>query len=268
MNAVATRILPLPGWRRRPWRLVERNVLAYRRIWYVFLSGFAEPLFFLLSIGIGVGHLVGDIRIGGHIVDYRTFVAPGLLATTAMNGALLDTTFNFFAKYKYAHTYDGVIATPLGTRDIAFGEVTWALLRGATYSTGFLVTMAAFGDIASWWAILALPAAVLIGFAFAGAGLGATTFMRSFIDFDYVNMAMIPLFLFSATFFPITQLPAFIQPVAWLTPLFHGVALTRSLALNQPLELWAFAVHLAVLLGMVAIGTAFAFRTFRKRLVV
>jgi len=139
MNAVATRILPLPGWRRRPWRLVERNVLAYRRIWYVFLSGFLEPLFFLLSIGIGVGHLVGGVRIGGHVVDYRTFVAPGLLATTAMNGALLDTTFNFFAKYKYAHTYDGVIATPLGTTDIAFGEVTWALLRGAIYSTPALV---------------------------------------------------------------------------------------------------------------------------------
>src|SRR5205823_11225089 len=152
VSAVATRILPLPGGRRRPWRLVERNVLAYRRIWYIFLSGFVEPLFFLLSIGIGVGHLVGNLHVGGHVVDYRTFVAPGLLATTAMNGALLDTTFNFFAKYKYAHTYDGVIATPLGTRDIAFGEVTWALLRGAIYSTGFLLTMVAFGHIASWWA--------------------------------------------------------------------------------------------------------------------
>ncbi len=247
-----TRMLPLPGWRRRPWRLVERNVLAYRRIWYIFLSGFVEPLFFLLSIGIGVGHLVGDLRIGGHVVDYRTFVAPGLLATTAMNGALLDTTFNFFAKYKYAHTYDGVIATPLGTRDIALGEVTWALLRGATYSTGFLVTMAAFGDIASWWAVLALPVAVLIGFAFAGAGLGATTFMRSFIDFDYVNMAMIPLFLFSATFFPLSRYPGGLQVVIRCTPLYQGVVLERSLVVGD--VHWTLLVHAAYLAAMGAAG--------------
>ena len=102
------------GWRRRPWRLVERNVLAYRRIWYIFLSGFVEPLLFLLSIGIGVGKLVGDLNVGGQLVPYRTFVAPGLLAIAAMNGSVLDTTFNFFFKMKYAHTYDAVLATPLG----------------------------------------------------------------------------------------------------------------------------------------------------------
>src|SRR5262245_5747258 len=154
---VTLRILPLPRARRRPWRLVERNVLAYRRIWYIFLSGFLEPIFFLLSIGIGVGKLVGDIKVGGTTVDYQAFVAPGLLATAAMNGALLDTTFNFFVKYKYAHTYDGVIATPLGPRDIAVGEITWALLRGLMYSTVFLITMLFFGDVESWWAVLAVP---------------------------------------------------------------------------------------------------------------
>ena len=103
-------MLPFLRWRNRPWRFVERNVLAYRRIWYIFLSGFVEPLLFLLSIGVGVGKLVGDINVGGQIVSYRTFVAPGLLAIAAMNGSLLDTTFNFFVKMKYSHTYDAVLA--------------------------------------------------------------------------------------------------------------------------------------------------------------
>ena len=188
-------------------RVVERNVLAYRRMWFVFLTGFAEPVLFLLSIGVGVGALVGDLQVGGHTVSYDEFVAPGLLAMSAMSGALLDATFNFFVKYKYTKVYDAVLATPIGTGDLAVGEVVWSLLRGAIYSTFFLLTMLVFGLVGSWWAVLAAPVAVLIGFAFAGAGLAATTWMRSFLDFDYVNLAIVPLFLFSATFFPLVAVP-------------------------------------------------------------
>jgi lipooligosaccharide transport system permease protein len=255
-DLVLQRWFPRPIWRRRPWRLVERNVLAYRRIWYIFLSGFVEPLFFLLSIGVGVGTLIGDVQVAGETIDYRTFVAGALLASTAMNGALLDTTFNFFAKYKYAHTYDGVVATPLGPRDVALGEVAWALLRGAIYSTGFYLTMLAFGDVDSWWSLLVVPVAVLIAFAFAGAGLGATTFMRSFIDFDYVNMVMIPLFLFSATFFPISQYPAGLQVVVRCTPLYQGVVLERSLVVGDlHWTLLLNALYLAVM-GTVGLRVA------------
>ena len=137
-------------------------------------------------------------------MTYHTFVAPGLLATAAMNGALLDTTFNFFFKYKYAHTYDAVIATPLGAarhrdgRDHVGVAPRRDLLDGVSHHDG-----ASSATSTSWWAVLAFPVAVLIAFGFAGVGLAATTFMRSFVDFDYVNMAMIPLFLFSATFFPL-----------------------------------------------------------------
>ena len=256
MNAVATRILPLPGWRRRPWRLVERNVLAYRRIWYVFLSGFLEPLFFLLSIGIGVGHLVGGVRIGGHVVDYRTFVAPGLLATTAMNGALLDTTFNFFAKYKYAHTYDGVIATPLEPRDIAIGEITWALIRGTLYSFGFIAVMVALGLVVSPWALLALPAAMLIGFTFSAVGTAASTFVRTWQDFDLVLTVLIPLFLFSATFYPISLYPGPLQVVVQLTPLYHGVDLLRSLTTGMIGPSLLIDVAYLVILGAAALALA------------
>ena len=227
------RLLPALRLRQRPWRIVERNVLAYRRIWYIFLSGFAEPLLFLLSIGVGVGKLVGDLHVAGSVVPYRSFVAPGLLAIAAMNGSLLDTTFNFFVKMKYSHTYDAVLASPLAPRDVAIGEITWALLRGAAYAAAFILTMLAFGDLRSWWAVLALPGAVVIGFGFAGVGLAATTYMRSFVDFDYVNMVMIPLFLFSATFFPLSRYPAGMQAVIRVTPLYQGVALERSLALGD-----------------------------------
>jgi len=145
----AFRVLPPVTARRRPWRLVERNALAYKRTWGYFITGFFEPVLFLLSIGIGVGKLVGRLPVGGHFVDYKEFVAPGLLASAAMNGALLDTTFNFFIKYKYSHTYDAIVATPVGAGDIAMGEVVWALMRGAIYSTAFLVTMVFFGLVPS-----------------------------------------------------------------------------------------------------------------------
>ncbi len=247
----ALRVFPPLTARHRPWRLVERNALAYRRTWYIFLTGFFEPVLFLLSIGIGVGKLVGDLNVGHHLVGYKQFVAPGLLAAAAMNGALLDTTFNFFVKYKYSHTYDAILATPVGAGDVATGEVTWALLRGAIYSTAFLATMLVFGLVPSAWALLAVPGAVLIGFAFAGAGLAATTFMRSWVDFDYVNVALVPLFLFSATFFPLSRYPAGLQAVIRVTPLYQGVVLERSLVLGElHWTLIANAVYLALLGGI------------------
>jgi lipooligosaccharide transport system permease protein len=254
----AFRVLPPITGRQRPWRLVERNVLAYRRTWGIFLTGFFEPVLFLLSIGIGVGKLVGKLPVGGHEVDYKLFVAPGLLASAAMNGALLDTTFNFFIKYKYSHTYDAILATPVGTGDVATGEVVWALMRGAIYSTAFLVTMLVFGLVPSWWALLAVPAAVLIGFAFAATGLAATTFMRSWVDFDYVTLALIPLFLFSATFFPLTRYPAGLQAVIRFTPLYQGVVIERSLVVGD--VQWTLLVHAAYLLLMGVLGLRVAAR--------
>ncbi len=235
-------------------RLVERNVLAYRRSWLLFISGFAEPVLFLLSIGLGVGELVGDIDG----VDYQAFVAPGMLAVAAMNGAIIDTTFNFFVKYKYQHVYDGVVATPLDGADIAVGEVTWALMRGVVYSTGFLVTMLLFGLVESWWALLAVPAALLISLAFAGAGLAATTYMRSFMDFDYVNMVAVPLFLFSATFFPLSQYPDAIQLIVKVTPLYQGVALERGLILGD--LSWTMLLNALYLVVMGTIGVRIASR--------
>lgn len=252
------RVLP-PMSGRRPWRVVERNALAYRRMWVVFLAGFAEPILYLLSIGVGVGGLVGHLPgPGGRSVSYEDFVAPGLLAAAAMNGSVLDSTFNFFVKFKYMHTYDAMLATPMRIRDVARGEVVWALLRGAVYAAAFLVTMAALGLVGSAWAVLALPGAVLIGLAFAGAGLAATTWMRSFVDFDYVNLAIIPLFLFSATFFPLSRYPGALQWIVRCTPLYQGVALERGLVLGD--LHWVLLVHVAYLAVLGQVGLRIAAR--------
>ena len=231
--------------RQRPWRLVERNVLAYRRIWPIFLSGFLEPVLFLLSIGIGVGALVGNLPVGPLVVSYKVFVAPGLLASAAMNGALLDTTFNFFVKFKYSHTYDAVLATPVGTGDVATGEVAWAFMRGAIYSTG----------VPRDDAVLRAGALVVGVARGAGRGAdrlrvrgrgarGATTFMRSWVDFDYITLALVPLFLFSATFFPLDRYPAGLQAIIRFTPLYQGVVLERALVIGD--MHWTLLLHVGV----------------------
>jgi lipooligosaccharide transport system permease protein len=214
----------------RARRLVERNLMVYRRSWLIIVSGFFEPFFYLLSIGVGIGRLVGTVvGPGGHPIDYRAFVAPALLASSAMNGAIYDSTMNVFFKLKYAKTYDAVLATPVGVGDVAVGEITWALLRGLLYSVVFLLVMAVLGDVESWWAIFALPAAVLIGFGFGAVGMAFTSFMRSWQDFDFVQLAILPLFLFSTTFYPLATYPRWLQLAVECTPLFHGVTLVRGL---------------------------------------
>ena len=243
---------------RGPGRVVERNAWAYRRLWWVFVAGMAEPVLYLFSIGLGVGELVGDLPGPDGPVSYATYVAPGLLAAAAMNGAIFDATINFFVRFKYMGIYNALLATPIRTRDLAVGEITWSLLRGGLYAIAFLVTMLVLGLIESWWALLAAPGAVLIGYAFAGAGLAATTWMRSWIDFDYVNVLILPLFLFSATFFPLSEYPDVLGWVVRVTPLYQGVALERALVLGD--IGWILLVHVAYLAAMGTIGLRIAAR--------
>jgi len=212
-----------------------------------------------------VGALVGDLPgPGGEPVSYQTFVAPGLFAAAAMNGAVFDTTFNFFVKFKYSKTYDAMLATPLDVRDVALGEVGWAVLRGTVYATAFLATMVVMGLVESWWAVLVIPVAALIGFGFAGAGLAGTTWMRSFIDFDYINLAIIPLFLFSATFFPLDRYPDAVQWVVRATPLYQGVDLVRSLTLGD--VRWTLVFPVLYLAAMGTIGMRIAAARLRRLL--
>ncbi len=231
--------------------LLLRNYIAYRGAWWIFVTGFLEPLFYLFSIGVGVGKLIDGFEFNGVLIPYAEFVAPGMLAASAMNGSVLDSTFNFFFKLKYNKLFDQMLATPLTTSDVARGELTWSLLRGGIYSLAFLLVMVAMQLVHSWWAVLAVPAALLIGFAFGGAAMALTTYMRSWQDFDYVTLGTIPLFLFSATFFPITAFPGWLQWVVEFTPLYRGVVLVRELTTGAVTIDSAFSV-----VYLVAMGTA------------
>lgn len=225
------RVAPLFG--ARHWRVVERNFLVYRRTWTVFVTGMLEPILYLLSIGIGVGGLVGHFTLAdGQRVGYTAFVAPAMLAASAMNGALFDATYNIFFRMKYAKLYDAMLATPMRPVDVARGEIVWALLRGACYSIVFVVVMLAMGLVESWWMLLALPTTLLIGYAFAGAGMALTTWMRSWQDFEFVQLAIMPMFLFSATFYPLETYSGTLQWIVRCTPLYQGVSLVRAMSLG------------------------------------
>jgi lipooligosaccharide transport system permease protein len=196
---------------------------------------------------------VGRISDGsGHLISYATFVAPALLASSAMNGAVFESTMNIFFKMRYDKVYDAMLATPMRPFDIALGEIGWSLTRGAIYAGGFLIVMWALGLIASPLAVLALPASILIGFAFAAVGMACTSFMKSWQDFDLVTLSTIVLFLFSATFYPLTVYPGWLQAVSQISPLYHGVVLVRAFTLGilSPTLLW----HAAFLAVMAATG--------------
>lgn len=232
--------------------VVERNILSYRRMWIIIASGFFEPLFYLLGLGVGIGALVGDVEYDGRVVAYATFVAPGLVASSAMNGAIFDSTFNFYFKLKFAKTFDAMLATPLRLGDIVVGEIAWSMVRGGVYAVAFLLVTVALGMVESWWAILVVPVSLLIGVAFAAMGSAITTYMRSWHDFDYVQLVLQPLFLASTTFYALDVYPEWSQPLVKATPLYHGVTLCRSLMLGTPS--WGDLGHVAYLTVVLLVG--------------
>jgi lipooligosaccharide transport system permease protein len=216
----------IPGAR----QVIFRNYLVYRRYWVAFISAFLEPLLFLLSIGIGVGALIGTVPgPAGDPVPYRAFVAPGLMAMAAMNGGIFDTTYMFFIKLKYWGTFESMLSTPLTPTHVVVGEIGWSVLRGTIYATAFLGTMVLLGLVESPWALLAIPAATLVCWAFASAGAAGASYMRSYFDFDFINVVLIPSFLFSGVFFPLSRYPDWLATIVRCTPLYQGVALIRGL---------------------------------------
>ncbi|MGH1523710.1 ABC transporter permease [Leifsonia sp. L25] len=230
--------------------------------WLVIVSGFFEPIFYLLSLGIGFGKLVGDVTTaGGQQVPYAAFIAPALLATAAMNGAVYDSTWNVFFKMHFAKLYEGMLSTSLGPLDVALGEILLALLRGAVYAVGFMIVMQVLGLNLSWWALLALPAVLLIAFGFASFGMGVTSYMKTFQQMDWINFILLPMFLLSATFYPITVYPEWIQSIIMALPLWHGVELVRGLTTGavDAGMLW----HVVYFAVMVALGLILTTRRLR-----
>jgi lipooligosaccharide transport system permease protein len=252
---------------KRAASVTNRNLTALQSLyWLLIVSGFFEPLLYLLSIGVGVGRLIGQIQLpDGTFVSYAQFVAPAMLASSAMTGSLSETTFNFFGKMKFSKVFDGVLATPVRPMEIAFGELLWAMGRGGLYAAAFLVIMVIMNLTTIGLAAIALVAALLIGFAFGAVGMAVSTALRSWQDFDLIATVQVALFLFSATFTPLSAYhSAVVRFVIECSPLYQAVQLVRGITLDElSYALWG---HVAYLVVMTAVGLVIASRRMTRTL--
>ena len=228
--------------------------MIYRRSITPLLSSMVEPVLYLLSIGIGVGVLVGTVP-GVH-VRYAAFVAPAILATTAMNTAMNQTSFGVFSRIKNERTYDAIVPTPLSVTDIALGEVLSAVIYAVLSSASFVLVMAVLGLVSSPGILLAIPGAILIGYAFAAAGLAVTTYLRDFSDFQLIQLVMLPMYLFATTFYPLTTYPAPLRPLIEVLPLYQSIQLVREPALGAFTLSSLVPVVYLIAFGTIALGIA------------
>ena len=236
--------------------IMERAYIAFKSsTWMIVVSGFVEPVLFLLSFGYGLKDLVGDITVAGQPIGYVAFITPALLATSAMNGAIYDSTMNVYFKLKHDRIYHGMLATSLGPMDVALGEIGWALLRGLSYAIGFMAIVTPLGLIPSMWGILAIPAAVLIAFGFASFGMAVTSYMKSWQQLEIVNVVLLPMFLFSGSFYPLSVFPDWLQTVIRLFPLAHAIDLVSGLTLGN--ISWALVGHAMYFVVMIVAGLFF-----------
>lgn len=244
----------------RPWALIARNVYALRTAnALVFFSGFVEPVFYLLAFGFGLGNFVGNVGdAGSRQFSYATYIAPALLATSAMNGALADSTWNVFFKMHYGKFYNAVMATSLGALDTAAGEILWATIRGASYAVGFMCIVAPLHLVPSAWGVLAVPAAAAVAFGFAAVGMAITSYMESMQQLNWVNFLLLPMFLFSGAFFPLDGFPWLLQQAIHVLPLWQAIAMLRGLMYGQ-LDVALFW-HVAYFAAFCVVGLTFTTR--------
>jgi lipooligosaccharide transport system permease protein len=264
-------------WQLRPWagasrrsvRVLEHDLLVFRRGWYSYiLSGLAQPFLYLVAMGIGLGLYVN--RNGGLPggVPYLNYIAPALLVTQAMMAAAAESAWPIMGKIMWDKTYLAALNTPLGALDLLVGDLMWIAFRATLLAVLFLAVIVLLGAASSPMVVLAVPVAVLTAIAFAAPIMAFTATQQSDGGFNALfRFGITPLFLFSGTFFPIEKLPLFLQPLAWLTPLYHGVAVARSLSLGQ-IEPVALFVHVGVLVACAVAGVVAGRITFRRRLEV
>ena len=248
-------------------RVWQRNWLVYRRLWHRSLAfGFLQPVLFLTAMGLGLGALIGTDTAAFGGFEYIDWLGPGLLAATGMQTATFESTYPIMNKIMWGRNYEAMLSTPLGIRHIVIGELGWSAFRIGTLAAVFLVVLTLFGVVRSPLAVLAIPFAILIGLAFSACLIAFTATQKNDVGFSAIFRFVInPLFLFSGTFFPLTNLPEPLQAVAWATPLFHGVELIRGSILDQ-LDPVTAPLHLAYLVVMFAIGALLAERTLTRRM--
>lgn len=241
---------------RRPHRMIERSFTVYSRYWLMFVTGFLEPILYLLSMEVGFSSLIGEITVDGVTYEYPAFVAPALMAVAAMNGAVFDSTVTIFFKLRNK-IYDSILATPLTAADVAIGEISWAMIRGLAYTCAFVVAMVVLGMVGSPMIVFAIGSCALVGIAFSAMGMALTTYMRSWADFDYIMAITIPMMLFSATFFPASEYGDW-SWLVYLSPLYHGVNLSRNF--NVGVLEWEMLLNAGVLVVLALVGLRFTAR--------
>jgi lipooligosaccharide transport system permease protein len=250
-------------------RVVEAGARVYRRTWRgSVISTFLNPVLYLLAMGVGLGELV-DEGTGGASLDlpYLTFLAPGLLAAAAMQAAAGDASYPVMAGIKWRKTYEATLSTPIGVPELLFGHLGWVTLRITFVSVVFAAVMTVFGATTIVEGLAAVPPAVLTGLTFAAVITAYTARLKSETGLaSLFRFGIVPLFLFSGTFFPIEQLPDYIQPLAYLTPLWHGVELCRGLALGLEYPVHPL-ISVAYLAALTAAGTLYSIRTLQRRLI-
>jgi len=244
----------------RPGVVLERGYYALKSsTWMVVASGFVEPVFYLLAFGYGIGQFIDGTTDGaGNPITYAQFIAPALLATSAMNGAIYDSTWNVFFKMHFGKVYNGMLSTSMGTLDVALGEIGWALLRGLAYAIGFMAVVSGMGLIPSIWGLLAIPAAVLVAFGFASVGMGVTSYLKNHQQMQWIQFVMLPMFLFSGTFYPLSIYPEVVQWVIQALPLWQAIELIRGLTLG--VLNWAMLGHALYFVAMIIGGLFFTTR--------
>ena len=244
----------------RPGVVLERGYYALKSsTWMVVASGFVEPVFYLLAFGYGIGQFIDGTTDGaGNPITYAQFIAPALLATSAMNGAIYDSTWNVFFKMHFGKVYNGMLSTSMGTLDVALGEIGWALLRGLAYAIGFMAVVSGMGLIPSAWGLLAIPAAVLVAFGFASVGMGVTSYLKNHQQMQWIQFVMLPMFLFSGTFYPLSIYPELVQWIIQALPLWQAIELIRGLTLG--VLNWAMLGHALYFVAMIIGGLFFTTR--------
>ena len=251
------------------WHIFEKDLLVFRRSWFSYLlSGLSQPFLYLVSMGVGLGLYVnrnGD-ALGG--ISYIAYVAPALLVTQAMMAAAFESAWPIFNKIEWDKTYIAALNTPVGVGDLLRGDLAWIGFRSILLATLFLVVIVALGAAASPLVVLTIPVALLTALSFSAPIMALTATMKTEGGFNALfRFGITPLFLFSGTFFPIERLPLFLQPAALVTPLYHGVALARSLSLGQ-IDPIGWLVHAAALSAFFVAGYLAASVAFRRRMVV
>ncbi len=224
------------------------------------LPNFFDPLFYLMAMGFGLGTYLATING----VPYKEFIAPGLIASAAMWAASFETTYNVYLKMNESRLYDAILATPIEVQDVAAGDIAWGASRSTIYGSTFLLVVTAFGLVDSWWA-LTIPAVVFLGgLCFAVLGYTFTALIPKIDLYSYYfTLGITPMFLFSGIFFPFERLPGWVEVVAWFTPLYHLVEITRAMATGPGAEV---LLHLAWLAAVSVTLFYVPVRALRSRL--